>query len=142
MTVNGLPLPAGLIKVLHDTGGEWGQWEFKQSTNAYGDPFDADFEMSSLDRIIEETTELPGWLEPYAYDETEPLDTIPIPGFIPDVKDYSKIVWFGKTGSGEPFCLDYRESLQQPKVIFRQDGYWRRAAPDFDTFWALLETEQ
>jgi SMI1/KNR4 family protein SUKH-1 len=137
MEVNGLPLPAGLVRVLHDTGGAWTPWAQKEPVNAYGDELYASVETSSLEDMIEETASLPERFEPY--DELEPDDEIEIPDFIPDVKDFSKIVVFGSTGSGEPFCLDYRDSLQEPKVIFRRDAYWRRVAPNFAAFWELLE---
>ena len=64
-----------------------------------------------------------------------------VPGFLPYIGDYSQIVVFGSTGSGDPFCLDYRDDPQEPKVIFFQDGYWQRVAPNFDAFWELLEPD-
>jgi hypothetical protein len=140
MEVNGLPLPAGLVQVLHDTGGDWTTWAQKAPVNAYGDELYATVETSSLERMIERTAALSKRFEPY--DELEPEGEIEIPDFIPDVKDFSKIVVFGNTGSGEPFCLDYRDDPQEPKVIFFRDGYWRRVAPTFGAFWELLEPDR
>jgi len=141
--MNGLPLPAGLVQIIRDGQGEWAQWMMKEHimrdlVDAYGHHFDCpSIEIFNLDSMIEETAELSQRLHPY--DELEPIGEAEIPGFIPDVKDFSKIVMFGKTGSGEPFCLDYRDSLQEPTVIFCEDGYWQRVAPSFAAFMELFE---
>jgi len=85
-------------------------------------PF-ASIELFNLDSMVEKTGELPRRFERFEpYDEKELNGESEIHGLISDIKDFSKIVVFGKTGGGEPFCLDYRGSLQEPKVIFWSNG--------------------
>jgi len=142
LEVNGLPLPAALAQIVRDARGEWTPWCFKEKTepvNAYGDEFDASIETSSLERMIEETAALPHRFD--LVDEEESNRQAEVPGFLPYIGDYSQIVVFGSTGSGDPFCLDYRDNPQEPRVIFFQDGYWQRVAPNFAAFWELLEPD-
>ena len=62
--------------------------------------------------------------------------TPPVAGAIPDVVDFSRILCFGSSLEGEPFCFDYREQASDPSVIC-WDGdalSWRRIAPDVQAF--------
>src|SRR5690242_2298452 len=52
-------------------------------------------------------------------------------GFLPFIADFSKIVHFGNTHPGAPYCLDYRENADEPNVIQWHLNYWRRFAPNF-----------
>ena len=72
----------------------------------------------------------------------EPSEWQNEPRFIPDIVDFSKIVCFGMSADGAPFCFDFRDNLEQPSVIWWADAYWRRVAPDFDSFVALLDLDK
>jgi hypothetical protein len=61
------------------------------------------------------------------------------PGAIPYIRDFSQIVQFGRSGSGEAFCFDFRDNRQEPSVIFWDDCYWRRVASDFEIFIDLFK---
>jgi len=61
------------------------------------------------------------------------------PGGIPDIVNFTDIVCFGISGDGAPFCLDFRDSLMEPSVIWWDDIYWRKISPNFKGFLALLE---
>ena len=57
-------------------------------------------------------------------------------GAIPDIVDFSRILCFGSSSDGEPFCFDFRDDAVHPSVIC-WDGEalsWRRIAPDVETF--------
>ncbi|MBL8019919.1 MAG: SMI1/KNR4 family protein [Leptospirales bacterium] len=57
---------------------------------------------------------------------------------IPDIVDFTHIVCFGTSGDGAPFCLDYRQDSSKPSVLWWDDIYWRRIAPDVDSFLELF----
>jgi hypothetical protein len=59
------------------------------------------------------------------------------PGFITDFTDVSKLIWFGRTGSGDPYCFDFGTNLEEPSVVC-WDYHWRRVAPSFTSFIALF----
>jgi hypothetical protein len=63
------------------------------------------------------------------------------PGFLFDITDFSKIVQFGCSAGGAPFCFDFGEDLQEPSVILHDDSYarWRRIAPSFDRLISLFK---
>ena len=57
-------------------------------------------------------------------------------GAIPDIVDFSRILCFGSSSDGEPFCFDFRDDAVHPSVIC-WDGdalSWRRIAPDVESF--------
>jgi hypothetical protein len=59
-----------------------------------------------------------------------------VAGAIADITDFSRILCFGFSAEGEPFCFDFRDDLERPSVIC-WDGEalaWRRIAPDAETF--------
>ena len=61
------------------------------------------------------------------------------PDGIPDIVDFSRIVCFGSSGDGAPFCLDYRADPEHPRIIWWDDDHWRVVAPDFEAFLRLFE---
>jgi hypothetical protein len=144
MEVNGLPLPAALVRIIRDGQGKFTYWMMKdhvikERVDAYGEYFDGThLDIFDYDTIAEKTAKLPTrFVLPseanYNYEAGSP-------GFLPLIRDHSKIVVFGEPGSGEPFCLDYRDNPQEPKVIwFDSYAYWRRVAPNFVAFLELLE---
>ncbi len=141
MTVNGLALPASFVKFFEEY---WcTSWELKDKIDAYGTPLETGFEpLDSLQRMQERTAGLAryGRMSPEQVEsQTERERTSP--GFIPYIRDFSEIVQFGRTGSGAPFCFDFRENAREPSVIsfLDRDCYWRRLAPNFDAFISLFE---
>jgi hypothetical protein len=71
--------------------------------------------------------------------DNEPNEWENEPGYIRYIKDYSKIVWFAAGGDGSPFCFDFRDNKDNPSVIWWDDAYWRRIAPDYDSFIELFD---
>jgi SMI1/KNR4 family protein SUKH-1 len=141
MEVNGLRLPAALAQIVHKGQGVWTTWIMKEPVDAYGDHFDRDrLEILGYDPMVEETAALPDRFvyvsEEDARGEADNLGFIP---YIQGYSDCSKIVVFGQDGSGWPFCLDYRENLQEPRVVFRDETHWRRLAQNFAAFMELIE---
>lgn len=61
------------------------------------------------------------------------------PGAIPDIVNFDKVVCFGYSSDGAPFCLDYRESEIAPCVIWWDDICWRKISPDFEQFLLLFD---
>jgi hypothetical protein len=114
-------------------------WELKTNVDAYGNPFES--EVSELygdeEAILRATGKLSEHFQPDGcYGEAgEPEEDEY--GFIPDIMDFSEIICFGADGGGAPFCFDYRDNAQNPSVIYWADAWWRRVAPDFDSFLAL-----
>lgn len=56
-----------------------------------------------------------------------------------EISDITRIVCFGSTPSGEPFCFDFAEDPQEPSVIYWDDGDWQRVDPNFETFISQFE---
>lgn len=57
-------------------------------------------------------------------------------GAIADVVDFSRVLCFGSSAEGEPFCFDFRNDSEHPSVIC-WDGdalIWRRIAADVESF--------
>src|SRR5262249_48296221 len=92
------------------------------------------------ERVDNETAELRVGFEADGF-YGESLPDMAGPGAIPDILDFSKIVCFGISGDGAPFCLDYRESPESPRVIWWDDVYWRVVAPDFESFLELFDLD-
>jgi hypothetical protein len=156
ITVNGLELPTSFVEFLRDEPGLLR--ELKGKVDAYGNPFEADFATdlervasetdlaTDLERIGHETADLAPnfgvadkWSPEEVLSQTDKERTSP--GFIPYIDDFSKIVQFGRTMAGAPFCFDFRENAREPSIIHWADygSYWRRIAPNFDTFISLFE---
>jgi SMI1/KNR4 family protein SUKH-1 len=147
--VNGLTLPADYAPFVKRSE-HAPDWHFKGQADAYGRPCGAQFfPYRTLEQTVGETLGLteffsPGYTRLYT-PQAEEQDWVRCeaerPGFLPDIADFSKIVWFGRTPAGEPVCFDFRESTQEPSIIYCPDMYchWRRVAPNFHAFVALLE---
>ena len=87
--------------------------------------------------ITRETNNLSEGFPPYALDEPNEWENKP--GYISYITDFSKIVCFGMSGDGADFCFDYREDANNPNVIWWDDVYWRRIAPNYDSFIVLFD---
>jgi hypothetical protein len=148
MIVNGLKLPPSFTEFVQEHG--YSDWHLKEDIDAYGYPLEAHFvPLDHLETIAARTAELAQDFGPPDLSGYSPeiqakvraeLDTVP-PGFVPEITDFSKIVQFGTSPTGEPFCFDFRENSQEPGVICfpDRDARWRRIAPDFETFIRLFE---
>jgi hypothetical protein len=110
--------------------------------DAYGHQFDAPLQLFTTMR------ELLGWTDgafsefgvtDFAPGELEELnaDAEGDPGGIPYITDFSQIVCFGLGKMDYPFCSDFRDNPREPSVIFLDDHYWRRGAPNFKEFMRL-----
>lgn len=115
-----------------------GSWQLKNTNDSYGNHLET--ELGQLCRNIGEielfTKDLPlGFVADGYYGE---LGLSGYPGEIEDITDFSKIICFGYSSDGAPFCFDYRES-GEPKVIWWDDIYWRVVSLNFKSFIALFE---
>lgn len=134
-------LPKGLVDGL--VGGQFerarGSWELRRDADAYGHQLETSIgEMYDLDGIKRETALLASaFVADGVYGESAP--DLAGPAAIPDILDFTEVICFAISGEGAPFCLDYREDHRRPSVIWWDDVYWRRVAPDFDGFLALFK---
>ena len=139
MVVNGFQLPAAFVQLCEAIcdGEEGPFWEQIRRFDAYGSPWWADLTINSDEETIRENTEfLTRAFEKDGFQQANVHSDEP--GFIFDFTDVSRLVWFGRTGSGEPFCFDFRGNHEEPSVIHWTDAYWRRVAPNFVSFIALF----
>jgi hypothetical protein len=140
MTVNGWKLPDAYAEFFPNN--RYSSWKLKERVDAYSHPLKTDFLPIEEIELMEERT---ARLDYFTVDPDDrmlpPIQTEPFPGSSPDIDDFSKIVQFGRTGSGAPFCFDFRDDPQNPSVIHWEEAgsYWRRVAPNFDAFINLFE---
>ena len=144
MEINGLKLPSSFVEILRERTlrRQIGTWWLREEVDAYGNKLESDLSevYETEDALIRETGDLPKHFAPEYFAESSEWQNEP--GFIPDIIDFSKIVCFGMSGDGAPFCFDYRDNLEKPSIIWWADAYWRRVAPDFDSFVALLSLNE
>jgi hypothetical protein len=140
MKVGSLELPPELAKALQSgyLRRERGSWPLKQDRDAFGDHLETELgETYDLGRIAVESAALPEHFQcDGVYGTSDP--EFAGPGAIPDVTEFSQVLCFGHAGDGAPFCLDYRAGFPA-SVIWWDDVYWRRVAPDFSTFLDLFD---
>jgi hypothetical protein len=141
MNINDLEFPSLFIETI-STGRlkrEIGSWELIRKVDAFGNLLETSIgEMfDTVERIRKETENLAIDFEVDGY-YGEPAPDLEGPGAIPDILDFSEIICFAISGDGSPFCFDYRNSPDKPSVIWWDDVYWRKIAPDFDSFIALF----
>jgi hypothetical protein len=119
---------------------ETGSWDLINDIDAYGNPLETDLGTvyATKGEIIDESAMLPQHFRSDGYYGTPTPDEQTLPGYISDILDFSGIVCFGTAGSGEQFCLDYRDDSGSPSVIMWDDNYWRRISPDFESFVKLF----
>lgn len=145
MVVNGLTLPAGLVELIKRDGAT-SDWMLKEERDAYGHRWESGAELelyTDLERIKAETDHLPVKfkLTTRTSEEIERGNAIMAAefGFVPFITDFSEIVRMGGNAEGDACCLDYRNDRNKPSVIFWEDCYWRRVAPDFNAFMRLFD---
>ena len=142
MIINDLELPASFVNALNSgrLDRSRGSWQLLQDCDSDGHPLET--ELSEMyrteEKIQAETDALPESFQPDGYyGESSP--DMAGPGAIPDIVDFSQIVCFGSAGGGEPFCFDFRDSIERPSVIWWDDAYWRKVSPDFEAFLNLFD---
>ena len=96
---------------------------------------------STVSSISAETNSLHRFFEPDGYYGASTDKQEALPGFIPYITDFSHIVCFAIAGGGEHFCFDFREDATCPSVVWWDDSYWRRVAPDFQSFIELFDCD-
>src|SRR5437016_1420565 len=106
MVVNGFQLPGAFVQLAEAIrdGKKHPLWAQTRHFDAYGSPWWSDLTISSDEETIREDTEFltraferNGFQQANAHTDE--------PGSILDFTDVSRLVWFGRTGSGEPFCF-------------------------------------
>src|SRR6476660_7811009 len=121
MEINALTLPDGFVRDIRDGKfrKEIGDWDLKEDFDAFGNSLETEIGdvCESSESLLSETEVL------WKYFVDEDPDGVPNewenePGYIPYIKDYSKIVWFASGGDGSPFCFDFRDALKNPSVIW------------------------
>ena len=142
MEINGLKLPPSFLNAIREGifHKEVGSWSLKRDVDAYGNPLETELAevYGSKEKIIQATAELnQHWKSDGCYGE--PSEWSNAPSFIPDIIDFSKIVNFGMSADGAPFCFDFRDNVENPSVIWWADVYWKRIAPDFEAFVELFD---
>jgi SMI1/KNR4 family protein SUKH-1 len=143
MVVNESKLPDSFVALI-DRPQPLDYWIPKEDVDASGHEYRSDLILlDRLAKIEEETNSLPvsfhvSSMMPEDFEEwTRRYGQRP--GFIPYITDFSKIVSFGRTPSGETYCFDCRDDPDEPSIIYWDDGYWVRRAPNFDTFISWFE---
>jgi hypothetical protein len=156
MVVNDFELPAAFVQLCEaiERGEAPWEWDLQENVDAYGKPWEvADLRIhcdpkgiqADTDRLLywfyhegrfqdgvevppEEIAEPPpgGW--PVAHGCTEDEDFTGVANF----------VWFASATDGMVYCFDFGTDPKEPSVVY-WDGYWRRVAPNFETFMALFD---
>jgi hypothetical protein len=152
MALNELQFPSSFVEFHRKH--RYSSWDLKEEVDAYGNPLETDFmPLGTVEQMDQATAELAQYCRPPdQYREgMSPEDLRMVreqmardPSFLFDITDFSKIVQFGKSAGGAPFCFDFRENAQEPSVILHDDshGRWRRIAPNFNTFISLFDLWQ
>jgi hypothetical protein len=143
MIVNELNLPDSFIAVI--TAGKLrrviGSWPLKQNLDYYGnyletelsEVFEDEVAIASATSSLSEHFVADGYYGDGSKNEE--------PRAIADITDFTQIIQFGASGDGAPFCFDFRGTIDDPSVIWWDDAYWRRIAPNFDDFIGLFQLE-
>ena len=116
-----------------------GSWELKRNTDAFGNRLETEIAdvYCSVAAILEAGKENK---EDFPIDEHHGVSQV-VPdesGAVADVTDFDAVVEFATSADGSPFCFDFRTDPDNPSVVWWNDWYWRRVAPDFDSFIALF----
>ena len=144
MKLNNLELPKPYLSGI-ETGifkRDIGSWILQKHEDAYGNMLETEIGevFDTIEKIKSETAILPiGFKRDEFYGK--PTPDLQGPGAIPDILDFSKIICFAISSDGSPFCFDYRES-DIPNIIWWDDTYWRRIAPDFNSFLNLFKMKK
>jgi hypothetical protein len=140
MVVNGSELPAAFVQLcaVIQRGEAPEEWVLRENVDAYGRPWQNCGLMIylDLDIIAEETRNMVELFqeEGFVAQHEEDRDK---PGFVQDFTDIANYVRFGTSNAGDMYCFDFGGDPKEPSVV-HWDGYWRRVAPNFESFIALF----
>lgn len=141
MKVRNMALPQSFVEFSRRTESMNGSsgLELIKKADSFGNFLETELSSVFLDieTIIEETESLATNFVPDG-DYGSDLN-IGMPGAIPDIVSFEKIVCFGMAGDGAPFCFDFRNVEDNPSVIWWDDVYWRRISDSFDEFISLFQ---
>lgn len=146
MVVNGLTLPTSFVEFIGNPNVP-DRWVLKEQVDAYGNEFQSELRLLRDVKTMEAGAEaLPELFEAQVRatpDELQQMDADGAnqPGFVPYLVDFSQVVWFGDGHEDSPFCFDFRDSPREPSIIYWDDVYWRRVAPDFEAFMDLYKPD-
>lgn len=140
MTVNGLRLPARLIELLEE-----GRWTRPSDVSVLAQMTGAerpeDFTFYSLDGMIRETAgNVDLWKEGYGQIYGLTSSSTPNQLSNPEFLDVDRAVLIAGNWNEEIIALDYRENLDEPKVVCgtwpggRAPGQWKVIATTFNEF--------
>lgn len=138
-------IPSSYIEAI--SGGrlkrEIGSLKLIKNEDAYGNILETEIGVifETAEMILKETDKI---LEDFKADGHygECSKDLEGPGAIPDILDFSKVICFAASTDDSPFCFDYRDSELKPSIIWWDDVYWRKVAPDFESFIVLFNLEQ
>lgn len=145
MEINGLKLPDTFAQDVRSgrLRREQGSWELRKDESAYGEPLQTELGrvFDHLDLIQKETDELPKGFTFLSTEDAEGYTKLYgiATGEVPYFWNFTKIVCFAVAGDGAAFCFDFRENEQQPTVIWWNDSYWQRIAPNYEAFIQLFD---
>jgi hypothetical protein len=141
MTVSGFELPAAFVQLREaiQRGQAPTDWGLKENVDAYGRPWEVpDLRIyCDLEEIQSDTDLLSNMFLHEDRFQQIPAYYATLPGFIADFTGVANFVWFGRGSDGSPYCFDFGTNRKEPSVV-HWDGYWRRVAPNFESFIALF----
>jgi hypothetical protein len=145
MRVNNFTLPEEFVECTNSGKLQRtrGSWKLRKERDGYSNHLET--ELAQIFATVEElnahTSALRDDFQPDGfYGASEKASGAP--GAIPNILDFSKIVCFGISGDGAPFCFDFRDDAERPSVIWWDDNYWRRVSPDFRSFLKLFNFDE
>lgn len=142
IVVNELQLPAAFVDAVGSRRlrRSKGSWQLREFCDSYGNPLEAELGQvyETAGAIKTATDSLASQFQASDYYGNS-LKELAGPGAVTDILDFSLVLCFGIASGGEPFCLDYREDIATPSVVWWDDVYWRKISPDFDGFISLFD---
>ena len=146
MVIHGLRLPLQFSRMVSNSWllRERGSWGLRVGLDAYGNSLETELGevYEGEERILQATRSLCRYFQADGYYGEPEKQCDLMPGYIPDITDFTEVVCFGISGDGAPFCFDFRVNREQPSVIWWDDVHWRRIAPDFGTFLQLFGLQE
>lgn len=143
MKINGFLLPQSFVYALEEKAlsRTCGSWKLKENLDTFGNHLETEIGevWTTEEKIRERTLNLSdNFKEDGCYgEESEYFNE---PGYIEDITDFTKIVEFAISGDGSSFCFDYRNSINNPEIIWWDDVYWRKISNSYDEFISLFNT--
>jgi hypothetical protein len=142
MEIAGLPVPDEVLQLLRSRLTAKGDMLMaRDGVDAYGHPLSLGLAQvyDEAKALLRATIRVAIGFEA---DSWYGMRTPEAPGAIMDIVDFSRVLCFGSSAEGEPFCFDFREEPERPSVIC-WDGdalIWRRIAPDGETFLSIFQS--